>query len=340
LPRPRVWAKSFFEALSTRFPNRESDRVLIIVDQMEELFTQQIAGNGAAQSQFAAHVLEMLQVLATDAAFRDDPRFHYVLTLRSEFRFRCRISDVFWSFISMENGAKEKPRDMRLDELDFVQWREAIKGPAERAGAYFEPGLVGAILKDVYRQRGSMPLLQHALEQLWLRAEGACLSLAAYETSGGVSGALGKNADEALDRLCNRSANHEVVCRSLFLRLISFGAGVPDTRRRALISELDFGPALDPIRDEILKELQRKECRLVSRDGDAIEVTHEALIRECNTVILWLEEARLSCDLQLFRQLTDAAQAWYQGGRSRQDLWPFHRIRRFYNDYSSAGHPQ
>ena len=71
----------------------------------------------------------MLQVLAADPAFRDDPRFHFVLTLRSEFRFRCRISDAFWSFIDTENSAKEKIRHIQLDERS-----PSIAGSRQRAG--------------------------------------------------------------------------------------------------------------------------------------------------------------------------------------------------------------
>ena len=320
------WAQTMFNILCERFLSRESDRVLVILDQLEELFTHP---HPAFQNS-KEHHQRMAGLLTAIALFHSfgDPRFHIVATLRADFRARCHMSSAFWDFIAAKDSTGRTWRHMMLDELDPEGWREAIKSPAERAGAYFEPGLTGSILKDVYRQRGSMPLLQHALAELWKHPAGACLSHESYERIGGVQSALQRTADTVLVELSTTSDTHAILCQNLFLRLVSFGEGVPDTRRRAGKAEFEFGSPYDELLPIVLKRLVDE--RLVVEDENAIEVTHEALIRECDSIRRWIEDARLSNSVGWHRALTDAANAWAGDGRARQYLWHSDRLSEFY----------
>lgn len=62
-------------------------------------------------------------------------------------------------------------------------------------------------------------------------------------SSGGVAGALARRADEVYAALDEAG---QAAARQMFLRLVTLGDGVEDTRRRALRSELE---ALDELRD-------------------------------------------------------------------------------------------
>ena len=73
--------------------------------------------------------------------------------------------------------------------------RQAIEEPARRVGLELEPGLVATILEDVAEQPGALPLLEHALLELWERRAGSVLTLAGYRDSGGVEGAIAVRAD-------------------------------------------------------------------------------------------------------------------------------------------------
>lgn len=335
--RASEWARIIYEALVETYPDQEQAHVLVIVDQFEEVFTHQAATSQVASSREASDILSMLQILAAENAYRMDARFHFVVTLRSEFISRCRVSGNFWEYVDERNPQSERPRQLKLDELQEEGWLEAVKGPAESAGAYFQQGLITSILKDIRKQRGSMPLLQHALEQLWLKAKGACLTITDYEISGGVSGSLGKTADDKLKQICESTVpNAPEVCRSIILRLVSFGEGVPDTRRRVMDEELEFGKEYETAKELVLRVLQEPDCRLLTHDGAALEVTHDALIRECGTVNQWLEDARRSCDLPFFRQLGDATIGWIAGGKKRADLWSSHRLKRHAELYDSV----
>ena len=80
-----------------------------------------------------------------------------------------------------------------MDESDL---RRAIEEPARLVGASFEEGLVDTILHDVGREPGALPLLEHALLQVWeRRSRTRVMTLQAYRESGGVQGALAQRAE-------------------------------------------------------------------------------------------------------------------------------------------------
>ena len=120
---------------------------------------------------------------------------------------------------------------LAIDELE-----RAIVRPAQRVGVTMEAELVAAIVKDVGEQPGTLPLLQYAMTELFDRRVGKLLTLEAYRESGGVLGALARRADEIYEGL---NEEEREVARQLFLRLVTLGEGVEDTRRRVRTSELD-----------------------------------------------------------------------------------------------------
>src|SRR5690606_9672990 len=120
--------------------------------------------------------------------------------------------------------------------LSPAELERSITRPAAPAGAVPEPALLAVMLADVADQPGSLPLLQYALTELYDRREAGKMTLAAYRAIGGVAGALGRRADEIYDAL--DPAGREAA-RQMFLRLVTLGEGVEDTRRRVLRSELE-----------------------------------------------------------------------------------------------------
>jgi hypothetical protein len=101
--------------------------------------------------------------------------------------------------------------------LRAEEFERAISGPAERAGARFEPGLVAELVADVSDEPGALPLLQYALTELYERREGSTLTADAYRAIGGVSGALAGRAEEIYDGLGEHA---QEAARQLFLRLV------------------------------------------------------------------------------------------------------------------------
>ena len=119
---------------------------------------------------------------------------------------------------------------MTEDEL-----RRAIERPTQLVGCELEAGLVDLLVQDVRRQPGALPLLQHALLELWNKREGRRLTVKAYQEIGKLEGALQRRADATLKAF---SEDEQELCRRTFLRLTQPGEGTEDTKRRASMQEL------------------------------------------------------------------------------------------------------
>ena len=78
--------------------------------------------------------------------------------------------------------------------------------------------------------------MQYALTELFEARRNRMLSLPAYKDIGGVLGALARRADQIYDQL---SPEEQESTRQLFLRLVTLGEGIEDTRRRVRLSELE-----------------------------------------------------------------------------------------------------
>ena len=311
LPTADSWAEAVNQHLEAFFPG-DDETVLLLVDQFEEIFTHRGIGT-ATESDRLDRARLVMDGLAT-LRERGNRRWRILLTVRSDFYQRCRVSEAFWSLLEKEHLRLE------LDELNEDGWREAIKGPASRAGAYLEAGLVETMMKDVYRQRGSMPLLQLALQSLWNLREGACLTHAAYLKVGGVTNALQQRAESCLENLKDENSEYFAIARNLLLRLVSPGEGVGDTRRRAERREFEWENTDRLSFDYVLQELTSTENRLLVTDGDSVEIVHEVLIRDCPTIRGWIELARP--EIPMLRRLTHAAYRWEDNKRDAIFLSP------------------
>jgi hypothetical protein len=306
------WAAGLDQELSS-FYSQDQEPVLILIDQFEELFTHRdlLPSSNQQRSTSIKLVLDGLAILRES----DNQRWRLLLTLRSDFKDRCRISERFWHLLTKgDPNCDENYMTLILEELDEQGWREAIKSPATRAGAYLEEGLVESMLKDVYRQRGSMPLLQLTLQELWRNRNGACMTHAAYKSIGGVAHALQQKAESTLAQLKKDGEEYFDIARNLFLRLTSPGEGVSDTRRRANRTELAW-EGIDQSKVDFVIEtetLSNVENRLLVTDEQFVEVTHEVLIRDCSTIRGWIEAVRPK--MTPHRRLSDQTAEWIAKG--------------------------
>jgi formylglycine-generating enzyme required for sulfatase activity len=268
-------------------------RMLLVVDQFEELFT--LCKDTAERE---AYVNNLMTAVSEE---KQGP-LTVVLTLRADFYHHCMQLQPLIDMpkYQINIGA------MTQDEL-----RQSIEGPAKQENWECEPGLVDLMLRDVSDEPGALPLLSHALLATWQRRRGRTLTLAGYSDAGGVHGAIAKTAEDTYRYLKD---NQKDIARSIFLRLTELGEGNQDTRRRVRLDELEQGSASV---DDVLKVLA--DARLVTTGKDSVEVAHEALIREWPTLRLWLEEDREA--LRIHRHLTETAQGWERNQRDTGDFY-------------------
>jgi WD40 repeat protein/energy-coupling factor transporter ATP-binding protein EcfA2 len=269
-------------------------RLVLLVDQFEELFT--LCKNETEQGAFVDNLLYAAQP-------DHDPKnsvVTLVLTLRADFYHHCARFPALR--MALENQQKYIGA-MTRDEL-----RRAIEEPAKAGRWEFQAGLVEQLLQDVGQEPGALPLLSHALLETWQRRRGRTLTLAGYHAAGGVQGAIAKTADDVYSRFTDEQ---KTIARIIFLRLTELGEGVQDTRRRVRPAELKLTQANPDAVQQVLKTLA--DARLVTTDDDEIQVAHEALIRNWQTLREWLDDDREGNRTQ--RRLTEAANQWVEFGK-------------------------
>jgi DNA-binding SARP family transcriptional activator len=277
---------------------QDATRLLLVVDQFEELFT--LCQDERQRTAFIANLLTAI-----------DPNFEgptsVVVTLRADFYAHC----AQYPGLRQQLAAHQE----YIGPMSSEELRRAIEEPARRGAWEFEPGLVDLILRDVRDQPGSLPLLSHALLETWRRRRGRILSLKSYAESGSVYGAIARTAEtiyqQGLDDV------QQAIARQIFLRLTELGEEAPETRRRARTSELLPSADQRPEVEAVLEKLVA--ARLVTVSEDYAEVSHEALIREWPTLRGWLEEDRQG--FQLHRQLTETALSWESMDRDESVLY-------------------
>ena len=134
-----------------------------------------------------------------------------------------------------------------------------------------------------------------------------------YGRSGGVEGAVARLAEDAYKRL---SAPERRRTRPLLLRLAGDDeAAEAFVRRRVALDELEL--ERDPDAARALAVLT--EARLLTVDEGAVEVAHEALLREWPRLRGWLEadaEGR-----RLHQHLIGAARDWRDSERDSAELY-------------------
>ncbi|KFA88196.1 TIR domain-containing protein, partial [Archangium violaceum] len=279
---------------------------LLVVNQFEELFTYSPDGN---LSKSAMALIDNLR----DAVEHGGGTIRVIITLRADFFERCLRVPALRTLL--------QDHEVLLGSMGPEALRDAIIRPAQVVGAFLEKGLVSAILKDVSQAPGSLPLLEHALYELWRARNGAWLTLSAYETSGGVAGALQRRAQACYEAL---SPPQREIAKRLFLRLTALGEGTPDTRRRIPRAELSFPETPSAQVEHVLQVLSGPEARLVIVNESSVEVAHEILIQTWSTLRGWLDENRRV--LSVHRRLTDAAHEWAEHQRDASYLYTGSRL--------------
>ncbi len=292
------------------FPD-EAARLVLVIDQFEELFVH--VTDESERARFLDSVLQA--VTATD------DRLFVVITLRADFYDRPLLYPGFGELVRANTEV--------VLPLSSAELQEAITEPARQAGLVVDSDLVMAILSDVNRQPGTLPLLQHALSELYERRTDDRLTLDGYRASGGVLAALARRAEDLYDDM--READQNAV-RQVFLRLVKVGDSTADTRQRVPWSELLAVEQTTGHNPRFAIETFGS-YRLLTFDHDpqtrtpTVEIAHEALIREWTRLRAWIDDSRE--DLYIQQQLSAATAQWTAARRDSSYLARGARLAQF-----------
>ena len=177
-----------------------------------------------------------------------------------------------------------------------------------------EPSVVETLLKSVLGQPGHLPLLQFAMERLWIEKMGQRITWETYEKIGRLEGAIAQHADTVCEQFID--SDNLAVVQTLFRHLVNVGdpgEGGADTRRRALRLELE---GLSSQASAVLAQLIKG--RLVIAHENEVEIAHEALTREWGRLRGWINEDR---EFLLWQQrLRVSSTEWLRSKRHQSAL--------------------
>ncbi|WP_369030590.1 NACHT and WD repeat domain-containing protein [Streptomyces adonidis] len=298
--------------------------VLLVVDQLEELFT--LCQDESVRRRFVA-VLAAL----TAADGSHAPVALTVYGLRADVYGSCVAHPHLHD--ALQN------RQLIVGPMTDKDVRDAVTLPARRAGLRLGPGLVDAVLRDLRGtvgrpvgdddaraasdttsstgtaayEAGRLPLLAHALRKTWLNRVGDTLTVGTYRETGGIDGAV---ADTAETEFKSLSPADRRTARQLFLSLVRIGDGGEAVRRPRTRADLLL-TTTDPRAVPGLVErftLARLLTQGRGPERATVEVTHEVLLTAWPRLHGWIAAAGQG-GVPIRQELEEAAVAWDNGGR-------------------------
>lgn len=281
----------------------EHEKLLVVVDQFEELFRFRAARAQSSTGDDASAFVKLL----LEGAQQSELSIYVVPTMRSDFLGDCAQFQGLPEAIN--DGQYLIPR-MTRDERRF-----AITGPVGVKRCKITEPLVNRLMNDVGDNPDQLPILQHALMRTWdywidHRHDGEAIGLEHYEAIGTMSAALSKHADEAWGELDERG---RLVAEKLFKALTERGADNREIRRPTSLEDIcaiadatvaEVTTAINVFRAEGRSFLM-PPATVTLKPKTVIDISHESLIRNWQRLKDWVNEEAQSA--RIYRRLAEAA---------------------------------
>ena len=288
----------------------EPEKLLIVVDQFEELFRFRAARGTESTSDDASAFVKLL----LEASQQREFSIYVVPTMRSDFLGDCAQFQGLPEAIN--DGQYLIPR-MTRDERRF-----AITGPVGVTRGKITEPLVNRLMNDVGDNPDQLPILQHALMRTWnywaaQRLNGDPIGLEHYEAVGTMSSALSEHADEAYNELPDERSrlNAEI----LFKALTERGADNREIRRPTRLK--DICVIANASQGEVSKVIEvfrgggrsflMPPAGVPLEPETVIDISHESLIRNWERLQAWVKDEADSA--RIYRRLAGAATDYHQG---------------------------
>ncbi|MFD1810875.1 WD40 repeat domain-containing protein [Rhodococcus gannanensis] len=311
--RPGFGREDVRRAVRAAAVRLDVSQLVLIVDQIEELFTQ--CDDPNARDRFLALLDAAASELAPDET--SDAAPVVVATMRSDFYALALSHPVLADALERRSRAVSP-----LTRADMI---EVITRPAQLIGLKLESGLVDLILHDLgvltVDDGGStvLPLLSHLLDTMWERRRGGQLTVAAYRATGGVRGSVTATAERTWEGLDERG---RVLARAVMVHLVYVTQTGADVKMRRTLPEL---LALTDDPGEVQKVVDRFiAARVLVADADSVELIHDAVIEAWPRLKAWIQEDRSYSALR--QQIEEDAARWEQSTRDASLLYQRGRL--------------
>jgi tetratricopeptide (TPR) repeat protein len=288
----------------------EHEKLLVVVDQFEELFRFRAARGASSTRDDASAFVKLL----IEASQQREISIYVVPTMRSDFLGDCAQFQGLPEAIN--DGQYLIPR-MTRDERRF-----AITGPVGVTRGKITEPLVNRLMNDVGDNPDQLPILQHALMRTWNywaahRLNGDPIGLEHYEAVGTMSSALSQHADEAYNELPDERSR--LIAEILFKALTERGADNREIRRPTCLK--DICNIANASQGEVSKVIEvfrgggrsflMPPAGVPLEPETVIDISHESLIRNWDRLQAWVKDEAESA--RIYRRLAGAATDYHQG---------------------------
>jgi energy-coupling factor transporter ATP-binding protein EcfA2 len=285
--------------------DKDNESFLLLVDQFEEIFRYKPREEDEERTRF----IDILVAASNDST----SGLYVITTMRSEYLGECAR---FTGLAETLNETHYLVPRMTPDEL-----RQAIVEPAELKNGGIQEELVERLIRDLRSKEDHLPILQHALLWMWIRKEDRAAEADTEQTGIQldredcveleiVENALSRHGDEIMNAL---TPEERRVAEVMFRRMVeveeSFREAGRPTRcgtvaELAQVSLDVVQRVVDAFRAEDASFIFANRERLT--DDALVSVTHESLIRQWDTLKVWVRRERAS--YQMYDDLCRAAQ--------------------------------
>lgn len=310
-----------------------ASRIVLVIDQFEEIFT--LCEDNDKRKKFLNCILGALEKL-------DVKEFCLVIALRADFFGKCaeqvyeiRTTNKQGETKTEFKGLARKIQQNLVAVTPMIQeeLEEAIEGPAKELGVDVENGLRDKLVEDVLSEPGSLPLLQYGLKKIWEEnkeewkkeenkeeSKKSVEIILKEDNYRPLKEVLEKYADGVYEELGEKNPQDPAIAKYIFLKLIYFGSGTDDTRKRIFIDELiqqnlysekDIERVKDKLYEKDLIDVY-KEINDKGEKPNVINLVHDSLIRYWSKLQDWLKEYRPYKRFQ--EDIEHDAEKWEENG--------------------------
>ena len=271
------------------FSYDKSQNILLIVDQFEEIFRNELnQSNDQSQKNIEAHLFINL-LLGT----LKDQRIYVAISMRSDFLGNC--TQFYGLPEALNKGQYLIPRMTR------EQFREIIVNPIKLINASITDSLLDLLLKKIQNKQDQLPILQHALMRIidfWKKEtdQSQPIDIPHYEAIGGLEKSLSNHANEAYEELANDG--DKLILEQIFKSLTDISSNSKGVRRPCKLGDLSTQLGIDKNKIIEIVDVFRLSGRsflmppksINLHEDDYIDISHESLMRDWDRLKTWINE--------------------------------------------------
>jgi WD40 repeat protein/energy-coupling factor transporter ATP-binding protein EcfA2 len=293
----------------------ENKKLLILVDQFEEIFRYNSIYAGKNEHEIGSNFVDLL-LAGID---QKDVPIYVMMTLRSDYLGDC---EQFMGLPEAINDGQFLIPRMNTDDLQL-----SLTGPVDYAHGKISPRLVQQLINEIGNNPDQLPILQHVLMRTWevWSKEGLTeqpMDIKHYESTGGMNEALSRHAEEAFSEL--KTDRERRIAESLFRTITVKGPDNRGVRRPTTVLDIAKIARVEP--DDIIDvaaHFRRRDRGFIMPPAgvdidqtNILDISHESLMRVWHRLKVWVQEEADSAEL--YHRITESAILFEQ---ERAGLW-------------------